>query len=721
MYENKTVTGDIVSFDCNTEHLLDECKIYFSPFQRGSGDPSPSNIRPIEGWTNIPYVHTNSKFILVEPLTPDFAVAASSDSTVDYLGNGIYAITNNDTSVISSVSFKIKPISIPSNNKMFLLVKIDPSTIINNQSAIRFKNSYPVSYVTTRIYNSTQNITGKISFGSNKNFEELSIISNLNGTPFLKLQIGIVIGEENLPLISWNEIGTIYGGHVDLIEGKLYNAYKMITYTGAEENWEESSSGYAIPIPSDISISGILYSNYLTTLPKGGISGLTNWQCRINSNGTHLLIKPDMSICSTLESWKTYLSENNLNVLFYLTDSISYNIDPVEIKTYIGQNSFWSGSNNTIKVTYRMENRPSQSLLAARRNNIIAAQPHLVTLSSSNIASFNTDIAAPLKSLRINFEPTQSGTGDPSPTNIRTIEGWTGLNIYKTGKNLLPSTLPANTIYGTLNGNIITSAGSAIIFAIPCSQNTNYCCSQDINNRKNWAIAFSNKLPEVGDTISGKGNMTYRSIFNVESENYTYLLVGIPNTDIFTGMQSNNSMIEVGNTNTAYALTADLTTLPINWTTEAEIVYGGYVDLMTGDVVATMNKFLIASTDWEYQSTVSSFYVELSDFPTIAKIATSENDFVGYCEKYKFYKYVTLVNDKKENGISVRVDGNAKRIYVRTDGTSSTNPGDVNVVLLLATPTTVATLTPEQINTLKGVNNIWSNANENITVQYWTH
>ena len=57
-----------------------------------------------------------------------------------------------------------------------------------------------------------------------------------------------------------------------------------------------------------------------------------------------------------------------------------------------------------------------------------------------NPVSFRTKYAEPMK-LVIPFVPVQAGSGDPSPSNVRPITGWTGANVTRTGKNLvsLPS------------------------------------------------------------------------------------------------------------------------------------------------------------------------------------------------------------------------------------------------------------------------------------------
>lgn len=43
----------------------------------------------------------------------------------------------------------------------------------------------------------------------------------------------------------------------------------------------------------------------------------------------------------------------------------------------------------------------------------------------------------PLKSLVVNVNPVQSGSGDPSPENVRPITGWTSVDLYASGVNIL--------------------------------------------------------------------------------------------------------------------------------------------------------------------------------------------------------------------------------------------------------------------------------------------
>ena len=64
--------------------------------------------------------------------------------------------------------------------------------------------------------------------------------------------------------------------------------------------------------------------------------------------------------------------------------------------------------------------------------------PIIIDSASGAIATFPDGAdGLPLESLVVGIEPVQSGTGDPSPENIRPISGFTGVNIFKSGANIV--------------------------------------------------------------------------------------------------------------------------------------------------------------------------------------------------------------------------------------------------------------------------------------------
>lgn len=73
---------------------------------------------------------------------------------------------------------------------------------------------------------------------------------------------------------------------------------------------------------------------------------------------------------------------------------------------------------------------------------------------TGNPVSFETDVAKPLKGLLIPFTPVQSGTGDPSPDNVRPISGFTGINAVRCGVNLWDEEWESGNIDASTGQNI---------------------------------------------------------------------------------------------------------------------------------------------------------------------------------------------------------------------------------------------------------------------------
>ena len=75
--------------------------------------------------------------------------------------------------------------------------------------------------------------------------------------------------------------------------------------------------------------------------------------------------------------------------------------------------------------------------------------------AAGNPATFETTLIRPLKACAASFLPVQPGSGDPSPSNIRPVTGWTGLTVYHSGEDtsspdeiLVEWETEAGTVYG---------------------------------------------------------------------------------------------------------------------------------------------------------------------------------------------------------------------------------------------------------------------------------
>jgi len=85
---------------------------------------------------------------------------------------------------------------------------------------------------------------------------------------------------------------------------------------------------------------------------------------------------------------------------------------------------------NTIaEVVLKFDCKPQRFLLSGDEPITLGEWGETETYSGS-IVSFDGTETTAIKSLKVNIVPKQSGSGDPSPSNVRPISGWDSVNAY---------------------------------------------------------------------------------------------------------------------------------------------------------------------------------------------------------------------------------------------------------------------------------------------------
>lgn len=228
--------------------------------------------------------------------------------------------------------------------------------------------------------------------------------------------------------------------------------------------------------------------------------------------------------------------------------------------------------------------------LTMNRTTVPAVLPVYNTVSGP-IVSISNAKAGKAKSVIADINPVQSGTGDPSPTNIRPITGFTGLDLYRTGKNMLPKTpYQSQTVNGTTF--TVNSDGSVTVSGTPSTQTRVNLASGSFWTAKQVEIFSSGTMPTGARffcTRVRNGTTSYPTISPTATaqvgDTYSNLLLEVNTT--FNGTAFTvYPMVEKGSTATTYEPYTG-TTYPITWQTEAGTVYGGTVDLTTGKLTVT--------------------------------------------------------------------------------------------------------------------------------------
>ena len=249
--------------------------------------------------------------------------------------------------------------------------------------------------------------------------------------------------------------GMIYSGYLDLVTGELSSNFESIIFDGTE-NWvrtatsthtadrytlwltETGEHNYAKPTNSEIYCSHYKYNG-----TSAGDYGTYRYNNNSTGGNTYIQINdPSFEQFATLEDFTSYLStqySNGTPVHFVipLKVPITYQLTPQEINTFVGHNNIWSNADR-VEVEYDLAETNEE--LYKRRNILLQGAPHVAT-SSGSIDNFNTDLAAPLKECKISFSPVQEGSGDPSPENVRNINGFNKIDLQHTSKNLLDPSL----------------------------------------------------------------------------------------------------------------------------------------------------------------------------------------------------------------------------------------------------------------------------------------
>lgn len=343
------------------------------------------------------------------------------------------------------------------------------------------------------------------------------------------------------------------------------------------------------------------------------------------------------------------------------------------------------------------------------RRRMILNMPHDSKYKGLFI-TFNTDTSKTLKECKVSFLPVQDGTGDASPSNIRTLKGWTGVRLAQRNENLLPRTIPSNLMRGQMTNGKIASASNARVFSTVVPKNTDLFVQKLATDKGSGNLALCDTYDiMVGTECTATVALTNYTTNTVDSELYSFLLVRTNNEDNNTAWWTTRElMIHKGIERVDYiAPTGDDYTL--KWSELGEI-YGGNVDLVTGKLIEEWKYCKIKDLNWIYDSTDNCFKATSS---YNIKNNIGEYGSVAICEAYK-------PSSNIENN-AITVYGNSD-IYIQDTNYNDvtafiTNMGENIIAYPIETPIEHQ-LTSQTINTLIGVNNFYSDTNANLEIKF---
>lgn len=542
--------------------------------------------------------------------------------------------------------------------------------------------------------------------------------------------------------IDWSEdLGTIYGGYVDLVSGELVEEFAKVTLDGSFSPgifpWQsevvEDDTGEtlvkALYLKRNTAQSWKNRNIYLTAvcdkLPCMSNYNIKQRSCSFYDGDSYsiCLALPKSLVGTTATELNQYLSENPITTSFKLNVPITHQLSPAILTTLTGQNTFWSNA-DYIEIEYDLIE--TQEIMDVRKR-IIGSFPHLETAGGQ----FSTDIAAPLKSCRISFSPIQEGEGDPSPSNVRPIKGWDGIRIKNYGRNMANPFLFKEDKFIQAGGSVANLNGFMYTGLIPVVSPNVYTYSGTntygaINIRIHGYDVDGKWLKQIQLDDGGSRNTRYSHQINISEDNIKFIRISTAKCEDF--------QVELGDMATDYDNGVEIT-IPFPQT-----IYGGYVDLVKGEIVETYEKKVLDGSENWYLNVWSNNGIcfsnrEVSYQSRIIPFKSSTADEI----KNNMFKSVSSTYFLREDGICSIIGGDFLPAFTYLLLYNSAwgqtvdeykavlkNLYDNGTPVEIVAPLKTAyqqrySFTPSQIKTLRGLNNVFSDANGSVELTYWTH
>ena len=212
-----TASGSIASFTDGADDMpMKSCVVSIEPIQEGEGDPSPENVRPISGRTGLSVVRYGKN------LLPNNAFTSTTKQGLTYTVNPDGTVSVSGTAT--------------ANSYIYCEATFPESVIING---VPESNGVAVAGTSIQVYSTTPDVGGTITQNNT------SMVIPANEPVLIRLRINTGVTVDNAlfkPMaristdtdysfepykgstysVNWEiEVGTVYGGAVDVISGKL--------------------------------------------------------------------------------------------------------------------------------------------------------------------------------------------------------------------------------------------------------------------------------------------------------------------------------------------------------------------------------------------------------------------------------------------------------------------------------------------------------------------
>ena len=318
-----------------------------------------SNICPISGWTGANVTRTGKNLI-------DIPASVTKD--------GITFTKDSDGYVTASPNSG-DPRSWGKNNAQFL-VNLAPG---NYKFVIKLKTPSASQYSGWEIYSPTGVKIAGSSGGKFRADEVASFTASEFGNYYIMAKLHtsvsrLMVVKDGADTSNYEPYsgdtysitfpaaaGTVYSGTLDVTTGVLTVNKVALTFNGSEGWASATANGHTRQRVNSVLVGikqitgggqtpNLISDRYPTKTPNAtyaGTVGITSQQ-----NSTDLYIMDNRyDYVDSASDYKTWLSTNNLKVVYELADPVTYQLTPTEVTTLVGDNTIWADTGD-VTVTY---------------------------------------------------------------------------------------------------------------------------------------------------------------------------------------------------------------------------------------------------------------------------------------------------------------------------------------------------------------------------------
>ena len=398
----ENINGGTVTFEDGADGVpVKSLVVKITLGQSGSGDPSPTNIRPISGWTKS-IVRTAGKNLCsgielanqIKRVLPNSVIDTTNEvvwfaanSAVDPVNKDFFGASYKENTMYTVFITYSKQSSTASNMKIWYTD--GTSTII---PALDYATAKETKVIVTSANKTIRNIGKSASSGTTGvYYNESGLFEGvLTADDFVAYEGGVY--EIAFP----EEAGTVYGGTLDVTTGLLKVDYDWAI---AQENGKLKDSGGNTLSATGYRSGGYVIYNLgengsvvdetnVCNMYKSGAIGADK-SCKVyNSTSSARLVFTDTSIDGwssattnqeLASAWTAYVAAqyalgNILFVTWRRPEPIAmYQLNKTEIKTLLGLNNIWEYISYIAKDTVDLEYRADPNLYSAEQNELMSS------------------------------------------------------------------------------------------------------------------------------------------------------------------------------------------------------------------------------------------------------------------------------------------------------------------------------------------------------------